>query len=190
VKSLACELPATRGVPLSRFSLSELAAEAAKEMRVCPSVSTIGRWLREDAIRPWTYRSGVTPRAPEFFEKASRVLDLYQGVWDGEPLREDDVVLSADEKTCIQALRRPHPVSSPAPGRAGRVESTYSRRGVLTYQAALVVGTGRVMGNLPEENSIETFDAFADSVMAKESCRSARRVFWITDNGECRRFCV
>lgn len=183
VKALACELPARRGIPLSRFSLSELAAEASKDGKVCPSVSTIGRWLREDAIRPWTYRSWITPRAPEFYEKASRVLDLYQGMWEGEPLRDDDVVLSADEKTCVQALRRPHPISPPSAAHEGHVESTYSRRGVLTYQAALVVGTGRVMGAFPEKNSIETFDAFVDSVMAKEPCRSAGRVFWITDNG-------
>lgn len=183
VKAMACELPATRGLPLSRFSLAELAAEIGKEGRACPSVSTIGRWLREDALRPWTYRSWITPRAPQFFEKASRVLDLYQGMWKGEPLREDDVVLCADEKTCIQALRRPHPVSAPAAGHVGHVESTYSRRGVLTYQAALVVGSGKVMGGFPEENSIETFDTFVDSVMAKEPCRSAGRVFWITDNG-------
>ncbi len=63
------------------------------------------------------------------------------------------------------------------------MESTCSRRGVLTYQAAVVVGTGKVMGAFPERNSIESFDAFVDSVMAKEPCRSAGRVFWITDNG-------
>lgn len=43
------------------------------------SVSTIVRWLHEDAIRPWQYRSWIFPTDPEFATKAGRILDLYQG---------------------------------------------------------------------------------------------------------------
>jgi len=39
--------------------------------------ATIWRWLTEDAIRPWTHRSRIFPRDPDFEAKASRVLDLY-----------------------------------------------------------------------------------------------------------------
>ena len=50
------------------------------------SASTIGRWLAEDAIRPWQYRSWIFPLYPDFPQKAGRVLDLYQGRWEGKLL--------------------------------------------------------------------------------------------------------
>jgi transposase len=47
VKALACELPAESEVPLSRWSISELAAEAVTRGVVNSiSPSTVGRWLR------------------------------------------------------------------------------------------------------------------------------------------------
>ena len=39
------------------------------------------RWLAEDAIKPWRYRSWTFPRDPAFADKAGRVLDLYQRRW-------------------------------------------------------------------------------------------------------------
>lgn len=41
------------------------------------SGTTIWRWLAEDAIKPWTHRSWISPRDPDFAAKAGRVLDLY-----------------------------------------------------------------------------------------------------------------
>jgi hypothetical protein len=63
------------------------------------------RWLSEDAIKPWTDRSWIFPRDPDFEPKAARVLDLYAGEWDGHPLKSDEFVISADEKTSIQSPR-------------------------------------------------------------------------------------
>jgi len=48
------------------------------------SGSTIWRWLADDAIRPWTYRSWVFPRDPDFERKAGRVLDLYPRTFEGK----------------------------------------------------------------------------------------------------------
>jgi hypothetical protein len=42
------------------------------------SGSTIWRWLDADAIRPWTHRSWIFPRDPDFATKAGRILDLYE----------------------------------------------------------------------------------------------------------------
>ena len=78
VKALACELPAESDVPLARWSYTELAAEAVTRGVVQTiSPSTVGRWLRADAIRPWRHRSWIFPRDPDFAGKAARVLDLY-----------------------------------------------------------------------------------------------------------------
>lgn len=98
VKALACELPATRGVPLSRWSAAELADEAVCVGIVAgSSASTVARWLAADAIKPWRHRSWIFPRDPDFAAQAGVVLDLYAGVWQGEPLGEGEYVISADE---------------------------------------------------------------------------------------------
>lgn len=46
------------GLPLSRFSSAEIAREAvARGIVEQVSGATVWRWLAEDAIRPWHYRS-------------------------------------------------------------------------------------------------------------------------------------
>lgn len=84
---MACEPPGQRDVALTRWSSAELARQAVDEGLVgSVAPSTVRRWLAEDAIKPWQYRSWISPRDPDFAVKAGRVLDLYQRVWDGQPL--------------------------------------------------------------------------------------------------------
>jgi len=84
VKALACELPHRKGLPLSRFSIADIRQEVLAQGLVAEiSGATIWRWLSQDAIRPWRYRSWIFPRDPLFLEKAAPILDLYQGVWQG-----------------------------------------------------------------------------------------------------------
>ena len=91
VKALACEIPSERGIPLSRLSNEDIAREAVNKGIVASiSGATVWRWLSNDAIKPWQYRSWIFPRDPNFAEKAGRVLDLYQGFWESEPLGPDD----------------------------------------------------------------------------------------------------
>jgi transposase len=188
VKALACELPATRGVPLSRWSAADLADEA-----VCAgivddiSASTVSRWLAADAIRPWRHRSWIFPRDPDFAAKAGVVLDLYAGVWQGEPLGERDYVISADEKTSIQARCRCHPTLPPGRARLARVEHEYDRGGALAYLAALDVHAGTVIGRCEQKTGIVPFARLVEQVMSTEPYASARRVFWIVDNGSSHR---
>jgi hypothetical protein len=129
VKALACELPSEVGLPLSRFSMSEVKREAIRRGLVASiGETTIWRWLSEDAIRPWTHRSWIFPRDPLFAHKAGRVLDLYEGVWQGRPLGRNDFVICADEKTSIQARRRRHRSAAPQPGRPMRVVRSLALR--------------------------------------------------------------
>ena len=54
IKALACDLPATHGLPLSRWSTSDLVQEVRRSGLVASiSCSTLWRWLHDDAIRPW-----------------------------------------------------------------------------------------------------------------------------------------
>src|SRR5713226_8490444 len=81
VKALACELPHRKGLPLSRFSIADIRQEVLAQGLVAEiSGATIWRWLSQDAIRPWRYRSWIFPRDPLFLKKAAPLLDLYQGV--------------------------------------------------------------------------------------------------------------
>jgi hypothetical protein len=131
-KAVACELPATRGVPLSRWSLGELRQELIATGLVDDiSTTTLWRWLDADAIKPWQHRSWIFPRDPEFAAKAGVVLDLYEGGFAGRALGADEFVISADEKTSIQARCRCHPTLPVGRARRLRVEHEYERRGAL-----------------------------------------------------------
>jgi len=190
VKALACELPATSGRPLSRWSAAELAREAVARGIVCSvSGTTVWRWLAADAIRPWAWRSWVFPRDPEFREKAGRVLDLYGRRWEGRRLHPGDYVISADEKTQLQALLRRHPLVAPAPGRSGLVEHEYRRLGTLAYLAAMDVHDPQrgLFGHVRPKISNDAFDDLVAEVMSAEPYASARRVFWVVDNGTIHR---
>ena len=81
------------------------------------SRATVWAWLHSDALRPWQHRTWIFPRDPDFAVKAGRILDLYQRVWEGMPLQDNDFVISADEKTSVQARRRKQPTLPPGPER-------------------------------------------------------------------------
>jgi DDE superfamily endonuclease len=188
VVALACELPAQREQPLSRYSTGELARLIGEDPAAPPlSRSTIYRILDRHALKPWRFRSWLFPRDPQFAEKAGRVLDLYAGVWEGAPLGPDDCVLSADEKTSIQARGRRHPTTPPRPGQPARVEHEYARGGALAYLAAWDVRRGGVAGRCEATTGKAPFGRLVDQVMAQEPYRSAARVFWVVDNGSSHR---
>jgi len=188
VKALACELPATRDIPLSRWSVSELGTQVRQSGIVATiSDSTVWRWLHTDAIRPWQHRTWIFPRDPEFAVKAGRLLDLYERVWRRKPLLDDEFVISADEKTSIQARRRLHPTLPPLPKSAMKVEHEYKRCGAWAYMAALDVHRAKIFGRCEPRSGIAPFDRLVDQVMTRPPYNDARRVFWIVDNGSSHR---
>lgn len=188
IKALACELPYEKEIPLSRFSTREIAAESVSRGIVAQiSGSTVWRWLDEDAVKPWQYRSWIFPRDPQFEQKAGRVLDLYQGIWQGGCLNSAEFVLSADEKTSIQARRRKHASAPPKPGECLKVEHEYERGGSLNYIAAWDVHHAKIFGRCEAKSGIVPFDRLVDDVMRQEPYCSAKRVFWIVDNGSSHR---
>lgn len=188
VKAFACELPSRLGVPLSRLHVSDIRAEMVARGIVAEiGGTTIWRWLSEDAIRPWRTRSWIFPRDPDFEAKAGRVLDLYARSWQGKPLGQADFVISADEKTSIQARVRCHPTLGPASGRDTRVEHEYDRGGSLAYIAAWDVHRAKVFGHCEPTTGIAPFGRLVEQVMGTEPYASARRVFWVVDNGSSHR---
>lgn len=147
------------------------------------STSTLWRILNKDALRPWYYQSWLFIKDPDFIEKAGRVLDLYEGIFGGKPLGEKDFVISADEKSQLQILRRAFPTLPAGPNRPIRYENDYKREGTVAYLSALDVFSGQVFGLVQDKTGILPFQKLVDHVMGQEPYKSAHRVFWIVDNG-------
>jgi hypothetical protein len=188
VKALACELPAASGVPLSRWSTAEIGRYVrAAGVVATMSDKTVWRWLNEDAIRPWQHRGWIFPRDPQFALKAGRILDLYERQWNGKALEKDEFVLSADEKTSIQARHRCHRTLPALPGSPMKVEHEYERCGAWAYIAALDVHRAKLFGRCERNTGIAPFDRLVDQVMRQTPYDRARRVFWIVDNGSSHR---
>ncbi len=188
VVALACQLPAATGVPLARWSGPELAAEITKAGLASPiSPSSVLRILAEHPIKPWQYQSWIFPRDPDFAAKATVILDLYQGYYQGKRLRPGDRIISVDAKPSIQARGRCHPTSPPARGRPVRVEHEYHRQGALALLAALDVHTGKVFASAPATTGITPFMDLMGQVMSAGPYASAPRVFVIVDNGSDHR---
>jgi hypothetical protein len=188
VKALACELPSIHDLPLSRWSTSDIARQVCHSGLVATiSNSTVWRWLHQDAIRPWYHRSWIFPRDPDFARKGTRILDLYARCWRDKPLKSDEFVISADEKTSIQARCRKHPTLGPARRRIMRVEHEYDRLGAWAYIAALDVHNARIFGRVEETTGIAPFYSLVQQVMTRPPYNDARRVFWIVDNGSSHR---
>src|SRR5512144_1996361 len=101
---MACEPPQDREVPLSRWTPVELARQAVAEGLVTTvSASSVRRWLADDAITPWRYRSWIFPRDPDFAAKAGRVLDLYE---------QDHLEATARQSRLTNSLGTEHPTSA------------------------------------------------------------------------------
>ena len=189
VVALACQLPADTGVPLARWTGPELAAELTAQRLVTAPVSpsSVLRILAEDPVKPWRYHSWIFPRDPDFAAKASVILDLYQGFYQGKPLGPGDRILSFDAKPSIQARGRVHATLPAAPGRPVRVEHEYARHGALALLAGLDVHTGKVLASTPKATGIKPFMDLVGEVMARPEYKNAPRVFVVVDNGSDHR---
>ena len=188
VVALACQLPATTGVPLSRWTGPELLAELTRAGTADQlSVSSVLRILAEHPVKPWQYQSWISVRDPDFEAKAAVILDLYQGFYQGVRLQPGDRILSVDAKPSIQARGRCRPTIPAARGRPARVEHEYVRHGALALLAALDVHTGKVFAATPDTTGIAPFTDLIGQVMSRAEYKHAPRVFIIVDNGSDHR---
>ena len=68
-----------------------------------------------------------------------------------------------------------------------RVNHEYERGGALAYLAAYDVHRAHVIGLCSGTTGIDPFTDLVDEVMTQEPYASARRVFWVVDNGSSHR---
>ena len=184
VVALACQLPAATGVPLSRWTGPELLAEVTRagaggEL----SVSWVLGISAEHPVKPWQYQSWISPRDPGFAVKATVILDLYQGFYQGRRLGPVTASSPWTPSHPIQARGRCHPTAPAGRGRPVRVEHEYVRHGALALLAALDVHTGTVFAATPATTGIVPFMDLMSQVMSLPEYNDPPRVFVIADNG-------
>ncbi|MEV6907060.1 transposase [Amycolatopsis sp. NPDC051071] len=68
-----------------------------------------------------------------------------------------------------------------------RVNHEYTRGGALAYLAAYDVHQAHVFGRCTPSTGITPFMALVEQVMTCEPYASAKRVFWVVDNGSSHR---
>ena len=174
-------------VPVSRFN-ARLLAWILVGLTVVTSISrqTVQRWLRRDRLKPWRFRSWITPKdMATFLPRACDVLDLYSRVGRGE-LREDESVISADEKTSIQARHHASYRASGA-GEPAHLEATYKRGGAVNLIAGLNVATGKVHGEIHEARGFKAFSSFLTNTINGLLAAGKKTIHLILDNGSCHR---
>jgi DDE superfamily endonuclease len=96
-------------------------------------------------------------------------------------------VISADEKTSIQARCRKQPTLPLASYRPVRIEHEYFSKGDWTYLAAWDVHRAKVFGRCESRSGIAPANRLVGEVMSQESYKSAHRVFWIMDDCSAHR---
>ena len=182
ITALACTLPKDSGKPFARWSSSELAM-AAKEQGIVSNISasTIRTWLQEEGIKPWQHHTWQKPTDPRFLEKATVVLNLYEQAQD--MARRGEVLVCADEKTCIQALRFTGGVAAAGPGKPLRRGCRYTRQGILNLFAALLVHTGETMARCFARKRFVEFQDFVLMLVGSLWCQGIRVLHLILDNG-------
>jgi hypothetical protein len=180
--AIVCETLNEHKLPLSRFSITDLQRIVVKEEGLARlSHASLGRILKQNALKPWQYRYWLFPRDPDFVPKACVVLDLYAGFWQGQRLGSGEYVLSADEKS-IQVLARCHPSLLTSPGHQPRVEFEYERLGTVAYHAVWDVFRAKIFGRVAPNTCIATFNQLLEWVMT-QPYQSSDRSFWIADGG-------
>jgi hypothetical protein len=102
-------------------------------------------------------------------------------------LGPDDFVISADEKTSIKARQRKHASLGPRNSEGQKLEFEYIRRGALSYLAAWDVRRAKLFGRCESKTGITPFSRLVEDVMTCEPYCSAKRAFWILDNGSSHR---
>ncbi|MEV4094304.1 helix-turn-helix domain-containing protein [Streptosporangium saharense] len=112
-KTLACQIPAETGVPLARWSCPELAARGVTDT---VSASTVRRWLRQDALKPWQHRSRIFNPGPGLPRQGSACPWPIRPTYEGEPLSADEYVISSDEKNLDPGPLPMPPDPRPRPG--------------------------------------------------------------------------
>lgn len=94
-------------------------------------------------------------------ERIADICTLYREVRN----RPDELIMSTDEMTAIQALERIAPDLPMSPGKPIAVEFEYKRHGTQTLIAAINIATGTVCGWVGDTRTEEDFARFIEWII-------------------------
>jgi DDE superfamily endonuclease len=176
---LATTKPAELGLPISHWSLEDLAVQILKDAHYRDmSRSTINRILNSNDLKPHRCTQWLHSDDPDFERKALDIAHLYL---DAPRLyQQRELVLCTDEKTSIQALERKHPGRPMTPGQPERREFEYIRHGTRCLIASLAVATGQIIGDLSPRRGSRDFCRHLRQTAAQFP--EFQRFHWVMDN--------
>ena len=181
---MACERPDKLGRSLSQWDCLELARQLERAGIVDRiSAETVRRILEHHKLKPWRshlWLSPTTPRDAEFYARVAALVDLYT-----RPLRPDEIVLCADEKTSLQPRPRRHATRPAKPELPTRVEHEYRRAGALNLLAAFDTRTGQVYGQCHARKRQHEFIAFLEYLDAEISA-PIKTIHLVCDNARAQ----
>lgn len=177
--ALATQPPIQQDHPITHWSMSDL-TRAVLENHIVGAIapSTIWRLLDQAALKPHRWHYWLNSPDPEFYPKMYDIIELYLNAL--EMYQRGEILLSVDEKTSIQALRRKYPHKPMIPGRVELIEHEYKRHGTCCLTAGLEVATGEVMGLLTPNRPAEVFAEFIQWVC--QSYAEAPSIHIVLDN--------
>ncbi len=133
----------------------------ARELDV--SQSMIHRVWKANGLKPHLVRTFKLSRDPHFEEKLIDVVGLYLNP------PENAIVISADEKSQIQALDRTQPGLPIIPGRCGTMTHDYKRNGTTTLFAAIDMIQGKVIASCMPHHRHQEWIKFLKQIDAETS---------------------
>jgi len=131
----------------------------ATELHVSPSM--VHRVWKANGLKPHRTRTFKLSNDPHFVEKLQDVVGLYLNP------PEHALVLSADEKSQIQALDRTQRSLPMYPGRCGTLTHDYKRHGTTTLFAALELAEGRLIGTCMSQHRHQEWIRFLKLIDAE-----------------------
>ena len=114
----------------------------------------VHRVWKDAGLRPHRTRTFKLSNDPEFIEKLVDVVGLYLNP------PQHALVLSADEKSQVQALDRTQPGLPMKRGRAGTMTHDYKRNGTTTLFAAMELAEGRIISQCMPRHRHQEWIAF------------------------------
>ncbi len=120
--------------------------------------SLVFRVLRANGLKPHLVKTFKVSNDPRFEEKLRDVVGLYLNP------PEHALVISADEKTSIQALDRTQPELAIKKGRCGTMTHDYKRNGTTTLFAAIEMAEGKVISTCMDKHRHQEWIKFLNLI--------------------------
>lgn len=171
--AMACSRPKAYDIAYRHTWTFEALHAAYRERHpeVQISRTSVIRVLSAADLRPHRMQVWLHSEDPAFRAKATEICTLYLSP------PKDSTVLSVDEKTGMQALKRRNPTKWAGCGRPGRREFEYKRNGTCTLFAAFNTQTGHVFAEIRRKRKARDLLRFMEK-LAKRYPKGIVHIVW------------